>query len=244
MKHIFTLLFLSVTSVVSSQNLQIKSAAGAVIDGQTFVHPGNQSDTEIIAEGYYVHNIGSTSISVRCKRDEIIVVPNTGTALCWAACSSDNLAGVSPTLLAPGGSIVMAPGDSIDLFKLHFYPHNTPGLNLYKVTFYNASAPADTAMFYHQFDIATSVSEIASKSIGINAYPNPANNYINIDIENLNDNATLRIVDALGITVKTAKINGDTNLKFNLADLRAGVYFYSLVSDNKTILTRRLIITR
>lgn len=244
MKHIFTFFLFALTVAATAQNLQIRSAAGTVIDGQTFLHTGSQGDFEIVAEGYFLHNIGSTSIAVRCKRDEMIVVPNTGTALCWAACSPDYLAGASPTLVAPAGAITMAPGDSLDLFKLHFYPHNTPGYNLYKVTFYNSSIAADTVIFYHEFDIATSVTENVAKPISINAYPNPANSFINIDVANFNEIATLRIVDALGITVKLAQINGESNLKFSTGDLRQGVYFYSLISNNKTILTRRLVITR
>lgn len=244
MKHIFTLIIAAATTLVSAQNLEIREAGGPVLNGQTVVIAGNASDFELKAENYYVHNTSGSSINVRCQRDEVTVVTGTKTALCWVICSAFYDATVMPSLTAPGGSATIAPGDSLNLFILHFQPQGNAGTNLFKITFYNPSVTSDTAVFYVQFDAALTVGEAVANPISMNAYPNPANNSINIAVENFNEKATLKIVDALGITVKTAQVNGDANLKFNTTDLRAGVYFYSLISNNKTILTRRIVITR
>jgi Secretion system C-terminal sorting domain len=244
MKHIFTLIIATATTLVSAQNLEIREAGGPVLNGTTVVHAGNASDFEIKAENYYVHNTSGSPIAVRCQRDEVSVVSGSKSALCWVICSADYVAGAQPSLTAPGGSATINPGDSLNLFVLHYKPEGNAGISLFKVIFYNPSVASDTAVFYVQFDAALSVSESTANPISLNAYPNPANNSINIAVENFNEKATLKIVDALGITVKTAQVNGDANLKFNTTDLRAGVYFYSLVSNNKTILTRRIVITR
>lgn len=245
MKHFFTLAFAcSVTLLSAQSNLEIRSATGVLLDGTTQVHTGLSTDSEVIAEGYYVHNTSGSTIGVRCKREEISVVANTENNVCWSLCSADYTAGDQPILIAPGGSLNINGGDSLNAFYIHYKPDGYAGVSLFKVTFYNPSVVSDTAVFYIQFDVALSVHDVASKALNINAYPNPANNYINIDVENLGEKSTLRIVDALGVTVKTATLNGDSNLKFNTSDLRAGVYFYSLITNNKTVLTRRIVITR
>jgi hypothetical protein len=244
MKHFFTLIIVFATTLASAQSLEIREAGGPSLNGQTVLVAGNASDFEIKAENYYIHNTTSSTIAVRCQRDEVSVVTGSMSALCWVICSADYLAGSVPSLTAPGGSANILPGDSLNLFVLHYKPQGNAGNSLFKVTFYNPSVAADTAVLFVEFDAALSVSESAMNPVSINAYPNPANNSINIAVDNFNDKATLKIVDALGITVKTAQVNGDANLKFNTTDLRAGVYFYSLISNNKTILTRRIVITR
>ncbi len=244
MKQIFTLLAIVITGSLTAQTLDIRTAAGVSVTGTTVVHTGLATDAEIVSTNFYVHNTSGATVAVRCSREEISVVPNTYNSLCWAICSSDQLAGSTPVLIAPGGTVPISAGDSINLYVLHYKPTGYSGTSLFKVKFYNPSVSADTAVFFVQFDAALSVSETAAPSLAINAYPNPANSYINIDVDNFSEKATLRIVDALGVTVKTATINGEANLKFNTTDLREGVYFYSLISNNKTILTRRLVITR
>ncbi|HYG51140.1 MAG TPA: T9SS type A sorting domain-containing protein [Flavobacteriales bacterium] len=244
MRHFFTLILTCTAGLLSAQNLQITDGSGNVLNGTTQTHTGLSTDSEVIADGYYVHNTSGAAMGVRCKREEISVVANTENNVCWALCSSDYTAGAMPVLIAPGGSININSGDSINAFYLHYKPDGFAGVSLFKVTFYNPSVASDTAVVYVQFDVALSVTDVASKALTVNAYPNPANNFINIDIENLGSKSTLRIVDALGITVKTATLNGDANVKFNTSDLRAGVYFYSLMTNDKVILTRRMVITR
>jgi hypothetical protein len=244
MKHFFTLAFIASSTLLSAQsNLEIRSASGTLLNGTTQVHSGFSTDVEVAADNYYVHNISGASIAVRCRRDEISVVPGSQNSLCWALCSSDYVAGAMPSLTAPGGSITINSMDSLNAFILHYKPTGTTGTSLFRVTFYNPSVTSDTAVFYQQFDITLGVGDLASKELNVSAYPNPATNYINIDIENMDEKGTIRIVDALGVTVKTATFNGDSNVKFSTADLRTGLYFYSIVSNNKTVLTRRIVIT-
>lgn len=65
-----------------------------------------------------------------------------------------------------------------------------------------------------------------------NAYPNPANNVVNISN---NDNIALTNVDINDIngrTVKTIKVNNLSEVQLNVADLSAGVYFMNINTES------------
>lgn len=243
MKKIYTL-FLAALAVqaATAQNLEIRDELGTVLNTDTVDHVGNASDFDIQAHGYRVYNIGSSNVDVSCTRYEVNTVTGTANALCWTVCSMDYAADAMPVLTAPGGGQTITPGNFCDLFVLHYKPLNNPGMTLYKVTFVNTALAGDSAYFYVRFNATVSVPELY-KNITINAYPNPASSFINVEVSQFNEGTSIKIVDMLGATVKTVAVNS-TNTRISTADLREGVYFYSLVDRNKTILTRRMLISR
>lgn len=246
MKKLYTTLFvLAGFTFVNAQSLEIRDTTGAVMNGTTIEYYGNASDFELKSEYLNVYNTSGSNVTVRCKRTEISPVAGTKTALCWTLCSIDYLAGVQPTLVAPGAAQTIVPGDFKSIYVLHYKPEGNGGTSTYRIVFYNVSNPNDSAYFYAEFNATLSVTETnLNKPASINAFPNPATNNVTIDIENFSDKGTIRITDALGVVVKVAEFNSADQVKFQVSDLRSGVYFYTLYSDKKALLTRRLAITR
>lgn len=245
MNKIFTLIVgLAISTAATSQSLEIRNEAGTLVTGTTVVHSGLATDLEIVAEHYKVVNISSSSVSVKCKRYEIApFVTGTQNALCWALCSVYYAAGTKAGVVAPGGSVTLAAGDTTTIFVLHYKPNGYAGTSDYLVTFFNASNVNDSTSMTVRFDVATSVNEAAMPEVSASAYPNPATNNVTIDLANITERSTLRITDALGQTVKTVQVNaGETNVRISTADLRSGIYFYSVINNNKAVLTRRLIV--
>ena len=78
-----------------------------------------------------------------------------------------------------------------------------------------------------------------------NVYPNPANTEANFDFT-LNasiSKAQINIYNLLGSKIKTYVLNeNEGTLTANTSDLNEGIYFYSLVIDNESKLTQKLII--
>lgn len=72
---------------------------------------------------------------------------------------------------------------------------------------------------------ATSISEISS--LNVKAYPNPANNYINFDL-NEDTPYKITITDITGKTIKSSTIHNTTTPSINISDLKEGLYFYRL----------------
>ena len=67
-------------------------------------------------------------------------------------------------------------------------------------------------------------------------YPNPCNDYTIIPINNISKNSKIQIFDATGRIVLNKKINNQSKqLQINTSVLKNGMYFYRLISNNKTI---------
>ena len=62
----------------------------------------------------------------------------------------------------------------------------------------------------------------------MNLYPNPANEFVNIDIDYLIDN--VQIIDALGKEIKYLNIE---NNRINIKNFKSGVYFLKINSEGK-----------
>lgn len=67
-----------------------------------------------------------------------------------------------------------------------------------------------------------------SNNLSLNLYPNPANEFVNIDIDYLIDN--VQIIDALGKEIKYLNIE---NNRINIKNFKSGVYFLKINSEGK-----------
>ncbi|MCH7399274.1 T9SS type A sorting domain-containing protein [Belliella sp. DSM 107340] len=88
--------------------------------------------------------------------------------------------------------------------------------------------------------------EVDHKDISIGSvYPNPSNRIAQIDYNFKNPRATAKISINSFIGNPVAEYRLDPRqetLVMNVADLRPGVYFYTLFVDNKNIVTKKLVV--
>jgi len=98
-----------------------------------------------------------------------------------------------------------------------------------------------TGNIYFEKELASlaSVNESFSDA-KFNLYPNPANQFVTINIEDEGDWNEVIVSDLTGKTIISQKVNGPA-LKLQLNNLQPGMYLVSLRSENKST-TRKLII--
>lgn len=72
-----------------------------------------------------------------------------------------------------------------------------------------------------------------------NIYPNPAENILNIDLFNIDTEANLAIVDAMGRIVLNETLSGAQNT-IDITALNEGVYFVKIAQDGK-LMTRKIV---
>ncbi len=83
----------------------------------------------------------------------------------------------------------------------------------------------------------------------MSAYPNPANDVVNINygIENASENVEITIIDATGRIIEVinsgSKIQGEYVETINLSNYAPGKYFYSVKTSNGT-LTKKFVVTK
>ncbi len=90
------------------------------------------------------------------------------------------------------------------------------------------------------FDPILSINEVKN-TFGLNVYPNPANEVINVSL-NKSTNGNISIVDVAGKVVKTSLINGLTS-SINSSDLTTGVY-YVTITNGSSVATQKVVIKK
>ncbi|HPE74722.1 MAG TPA: carbohydrate-binding protein [Draconibacterium sp.] len=74
-------------------------------------------------------------------------------------------------------------------------------------------------------------------------YPNPASNFVNVDLTGLfNSKTEITICNLSGQTVKTFQNIDPSNIRLNVSELHKGVYYICVKTDNNRILTSKLLI--
>ncbi len=102
--------------------------------------------------------------------------------------------------------------------------------------YYTTSTP----MVRMNFDPTVSINEVEN-TFGLNVYPNPASDVINITVNKVVD-ATISIVDVTGKVVKTSSLNGLATT-VNTAGLTNGVYYVN-ITDGVSTSTQKVVIRK
>lgn len=84
---------------------------------------------------------------------------------------------------------------------------------------------------------------------GVNVYPNPAENVVNIYIGEMNDEVTFSVMNSIGQIVAQFKPNMDNKVdantvQFNLTNLNSGLYFITISDNSGNKKAMRLIINK
>lgn len=97
----------------------------------------------------------------------------------------------------------------------------------------------NTANFsVNQIVLATTEADVKSFSI----YPNPSHDVVNISLKNSSQKANYTLFDASGRLIKNGSFKGETQVRVN--DLINGNYLISIILDNGTKMTEKLIIKK
>ena len=75
-----------------------------------------------------------------------------------------------------------------------------------------------------------------------NVYPNPNNGILNISLTNKSDKQTLEIKNIIGQTVYSQIAGNSSTTTINLSDINKGIYTVSLINENGTSSTKKIII--
>ena len=85
----------------------------------------------------------------------------------------------------------------------------------------------------------TGIDELAENQISV--YPNPANSFVNIQIDGQFATERILILNELGQVVKQAQGNTQT---ISIAELAEGIYYMELVDENNKVITKRFTVMR
>lgn len=92
--------------------------------------------------------------------------------------------------------------------------------------------------------MTTSLSHI-SESVDFSVYPNPARNFVQANVGNINGSLSFELYDLTGKAVRSVRRESATEqLRMDVADLPQGVYFCKFFADNRELGSKRILISR
>lgn len=186
---------------------------------------------------------GSAPIDVRVMRITEDTVPGTDNYFCWEQCYEPPVS-VSPTTMS------IQPGQRIDQFYADYKPNGIEGTSTLTYCFYDDANEADSVCVTVRFLITqVGIEDVfgMNESAVSSAYPNPAQDIakINYGLEAGWNKAEIVVYSMLGAKVRVVELTEDQGtVKMNVSSLPSGMYFYTLVVDDKDIATKKMLVTK
>ncbi len=194
---------------------------------------GTVNDNLLVATST-VTNTTSGMVKVRVRRTVQSVVSGTQNYFCWSVCHG-------PSVSEDPDYLEINAGATRSDFYADYLPQGQSGQSVIFYTFFNHDTPSDSVRLKVVFDVApTGIANVETKNNFI-VYPNPANDIIRVKYA-FDTNADLTIYDITGkMVIRESLIAGQSDYTFSIADLRSGVYFYSLNNGKEIISMKKLI---
>jgi hypothetical protein len=88
-------------------------------------------------------------------------------------------------------------------------------------------------------EVATGVEELSNDAQGINVYPNPATNLLNIEVS---ENSAIQLLDLNGKQIiVSAKANANQKLELNIQNVAGGIYILKATNDKFSVMKKVVI---
>ncbi len=243
-KHYLLILFISVAIFGFSQtsNIHIYDTTGIEITSQSLTISG-PSDQLLDAE-VLVKQVSGATLDIGCRRYEVgTVISGSYNYFCWWQCYAPQLSGNIPVWTAPDPLTMVSDSMYHNFYGYHDGKSN-PGIATYRYVFYDINNPSDSAYVDIIFDTwPASINELQiTRSIKL--YPNPVKHQAKLTYDlPVNTQARLIVADITGKEVMNTVLQANTGYyTLNAEELKSGIYFYTIVLNNKKITTRKFIV--
>jgi hypothetical protein len=239
MKKILLILGIILTAGLSvyAQNLTLTKGITNISNGDTITVGGDVTTTQTCLID--VTNNAAVSLSVKCLRTDIDVVPGSTNSICWGgSCWPVNVS------LSPDPAVIAAGAKNTE-FSGDYKANGNSGVSIIRYRFFDMNAIADSVCFYGKFDATVGINEGSSDAEISDAYPNPANSYTNIiyKLTGEYNSANVIVSNLLGKEVISIPVNEkEGKIRIETEMLTDGIYFYSFVLKDKVVYTKKLIV--
>lgn len=233
-----TLIYLG-TILAFSQSLSLSLGSTTYNNGDSFIMVDTSTNHTMVSYMWITNN-SANDIKVTVKKVIIDTVPGSENYFCWTSCYMPNV--------YIGDTLTIKAGQTNNThFTGEYEAYGHAGKSKIMYVFYNYNNPTDSVAYiceYHAgsgVGISNTVKAVSTAKV----YPNPAKTAITIDYEipsNANS-ARFEIRNILGQTVSDTKLESfEGKQKVDVSGLINGVYFYTLIVDNQSVISKKLII--
>ena len=144
----------------------------------------------------------------------------------------------------------LAPGEVATNIYIEFELGITPTKGTFDLHFFNTSNPRDAFVVENVYNVTTDqpTDNVSHKDVDMGEiYPNPSVRTSQIEYKIKNPNANVRVVinSFIGNPIYDFHLDASQEtLIIPVTDLNPGTYFYTLIVDNKNIVTKKLYVKR
>ena len=200
----------------------------------TTVYASNLDGTKIIYHAK-VKNTTSGALDIKVRKEFISGPNGASNYFCLDICYSD--------VVVLSNSITLE-ADAEQSFEGDYKPNSTTETTIVKYTFFTVDSKnvTEESTLIINYGVNASSINILDENYISNLYPNPAKNLVTIDYK-INKPSYVIIRNILGSEIKKVMLNTfESTHTIDISELISGTYFYSFVTEDKIIKTKRLII--
>jgi len=207
-------------------------------DGATLAVNGEIND-QIIAHGIKVVNFTEEIVDVKVRKIIEDTIDGTENAFFW-----DLEYGVEQYESA---AVAMASLKTFYDFRGFYWPYNEEGTSTITYVYFDVLDPdhkVSLTIEYTAEDTQGFEEEDALADFS-HAFPNPANSMVNFEYELSPDVQEARIVisNLLGTTIREIPVSKENgSITIDVSDLTEGLYLYSVIINDRSKLTRKLVV--
>lgn len=243
-KNILSLFaMLSLGLAVNAQNFEIYEGLNSTTDisGTTVIA---NIDTDFYEGYFFVKNTGATTINTKIRRVNILTTSSeVRYGICWGVLDPMNPGApgtcyppvVAQSFTTPGTAALSNTNKGSITTDVHFEVGAEPVHFRYYVE-------DESGTVYDSLDIkimtTLGVKELKNV-VSFNAYPNPANDVINLSVQGSTDNA-MKMIDVLGNVIAEEKFGASK--KLDVSQFKNGVYILTIYSNGKMVQTKRIVV--
>lgn len=228
----------------TAQNIAIYEGLSSTTDisGTTI----NVQVSSSVYEGYFfAKSISGAPVSVKVRRVSIVTPPSAVTEqVCSGAIPDNDGTGAcididanTPNWLCPI-TVNLDATNKVNM-EVHVNHHGSSGLvhNRYYIEDLNGNRLDSVDL---KIGNIASIKENKTASVTFNAYPNPADDVINLAVQGTSGDNAVKLVDVLGNVVLEEKMGASK--KLDVSSFRNGVYILSVYSGGALVQTRRIVV--
>ncbi len=221
---------------VQAQGYTLKDLGGNTINTQTIDITIDVS-TSLSTYEFDCTNTGSLSKNSYMERQEQTVVPGTQNYFCWDVC-------YPPFVGTSTSGVTIAATGTYTLGSVDYQPQGQLGMTTIRYVIYDYANPNDSVWFTVRWNVTPM--GIQENLIGtlVSAFPNPSSTSTQVKYEFSGaSEGTLCIYNLLGEEIKSIALNSTKGTALiDVAEMKNGIYFYSLVAGEKTLATRKFTV--
>lgn len=236
MKKIITsLALLAFAFTGSAQGIEIFEPGEAVDVSGTVIEL--TSGEASMHQNFDIKNVSGSTQTLRVERLRIVELAGTMDYLCWGSdCYGEELVSASNPFISLDD--IDVDDDSLAIL---FTYHETKGFAGCVQYRYYIVDDSGTRLDSVDVSYCSTVSINENEKIKVSIYPNPASDLLNITMKNTVNNVDFVLYNILGEKVILTNLNAGLNT-VNVEKLPNGIYFYSIVKENKILETKKLVI--